>query len=121
MRSSRSSVRPSPCSIVFTPALSAASIPSHPIACAATFFPNRCASPTSILSSSSLKLTHERSRPSDVVLPVGVELYPVCPVLHLFADCFSDIFRTVDDLYSLGHLQFPRITKQRIRSRRRHR
>src|SRR2546423_14746268 len=46
---------------------------------------------------------------SDVVLPIGVELYPVGAVLHLFADCFSDVFRTVDDLYSLGHLQFPRI------------
>src|SRR6266566_684997 len=38
----KKTVRPSQCSIVFTLALSAASIPSHPIACSATFFPNRC-------------------------------------------------------------------------------
>ena len=37
----------SPCSMVSTPIRRAASIPSHPMVCAATFFPRRCASSTS--------------------------------------------------------------------------
>src|SRR5574338_1623476 len=64
MRSTRSGVRPSPCSIDCTPARRAASIPSHPRACAATGRPSRRASWTIAESSSSVQLGQLWSFPS---------------------------------------------------------